>query len=82
MYPGEYLCIAHESSYNNSSSYPLVTETVKGVTTVRHLMEPEEFKHQLMTFGDKMTAEEIDDIFGEFEFDDDGFIVTNSVVRN
>ena len=33
-----------------------------------------------MTFGDKLTQEEIDDIFTEFEFDDDGFILTNSVV--
>ncbi len=52
----------------------------KNVTTIRHLIDPDEFKHQLMTFGDKMTQEEIDDIFGEFEFDDDGFILTNSVV--
>ena len=55
-------------------------ETIKGVTTIKHLIEAEEFKHALMTFGDKMTPEEIDDIFGEFEFDDDGFITTNSVV--
>jgi len=52
----------------------------KNNTTIRHLIEAEEFKHALMTFGDKMTAEEIDDIFGEFEFDDDGFILTKSVV--
>ena len=57
-------------------------EVVKGVTTVHHLIMPEEFKHQLMTFGDKMTQEEIDDIFGEFDFDDDGFILTGSVVRD
>ena len=51
------------------------------MTTIHHLIEPEEFKHQLMTFGDKMTQEEIDDIFGEIDFDDDGFILTGSVVR-
>lgn len=57
-----------------------MSETVKGVTTVKHLIDPEEFKHALTTFGDIMTNEEIDDIFGEFEFDDDGFILTKSVV--
>ncbi len=50
------------------------------MTTVKHLIDPDDFKHQLMTFGDKLTQEEIDDIFGEFEFDDDGFIQTKSVV--
>lgn len=35
-----------------------------------------------MTFGDKMTQEEIDDVFAEFDFDEDtGFIQTKSVVR-
>ncbi len=57
-------------------------EVVKNVSSVKHLIDPDEFKHQLTTFGDKMTQEEIDDIFGEFEFDDDGFILTKSVVSN
>jgi hypothetical protein len=57
-----------------------VSEVVKGQTIVRHLIDAESFRHQLMTFGDKLTQEEIDDIFGEFEFDDDGFILTKSVV--
>eukprot|EP00095_Tigriopus_kingsejongensis_P012622 maker-scaffold1215_size55314-snap-gene-0.5 protein:Tk12622 transcript:maker-scaffold1215_size55314-snap-gene-0.5-mRNA-1 annotation:"myosin regulatory light chain 2" len=57
-----------------------VIEVIKGVTTVKHLMLPEDFKHTLMTFGNKLTQEEIDDIFGEFDFDDDGFILTKSVV--
>lgn len=65
----------------NIFKYFSVSETVKGVTTLRHLIEAEEFKHVLMTFGDKLTQEEIDDIFGEFDFDDDGFILTKSVVR-
>lgn len=60
--------------------YLLVVETVKGVTTIKHLILAEDFKHALMTFGEKLTQEEIDDIFGEFEFDDDGFILTKSVV--
>lgn len=55
-------------------------ETVKGVTTVKHTMDTENFKHVLMNFADKMTQEEIDDMFEEFELDDDGAILTKSVV--
>jgi len=55
-------------------------ETVKGVTTVKHTMDTENFKHLLMDFADKMTQEEVDDMFEEFEFDDDGAILTKSVV--
>ena len=57
-----------------------MSETVKGVTTVKHLIDAEQFQHVLTTFGQKLTQEEIDDIFGEFEYDDDGFILTKSVV--
>ena len=32
------------------------------------------FRHALMTWGDKFSQAEIDDIFGEFEIDDDGFL--------
>ena len=58
-----------------------MTETVKNVTSVKHMIDAEYFKHILVTFGDKMTQEEIDDMFDEFDFDDDGFIMTKSVVR-
>merc|ERR1711862_797828 len=34
------------------------------------------FQHALMTWGDKMTKAEIDDIFGEFEIDEDYMIKT------
>ena len=33
-----------------------------------------------MTFDDKMSQEEIDDMFEEFELDDDGNILTKSIV--
>ena len=33
-----------------------------------------------MTFDDKMSQEEIDDMFEEFELDDDGMILTKSIV--
>merc|ERR1719288_659842 len=52
----------------------------KNVTTIRHLTDPAIFKHVLMTFNDKMNQEEIDDMFEEFELDDDGMILTKSIV--
>merc|ERR1712227_258273 len=38
------------------------------------------FQHALMPWGDKMTKAEIDDIFGEFEIDEDYMIKTKEVV--
>merc|ERR1712213_302449 len=37
-------------------------------------IEAEMFRHALMNFGDKFSQAEVDDIFGEFEVDDDGFV--------
>merc|ERR1712154_660362 len=38
------------------------------------------FQHALMTWGDKMTKAEIDDIFNEFEIDEDYMVKTKEVV--
>merc|ERR1719381_432733 len=38
------------------------------------------FQHALMTWGDKMTKAEIDDIFNEFEIDEDYMLETKEVV--
>merc|ERR1712112_540778 len=38
------------------------------------------FQHALMTWGDKMTKAEIDDIFGEFEIDEDYMIKSKEVI--
>lgn len=38
------------------------------------------FRHALMTWGEKYTAQEVDDAFDQFEMDDRGFIETNSVI--
>ena len=35
-----------------------------------------------MTFSDKLNAEEIEDMFDEFEYDDDKMILTKSIVRS
>merc|ERR1739838_163179 len=38
------------------------------------------FEHALSTWGDKMTKAEIDDIFGDFEIDEDYMIKTKDVI--
>merc|ERR1711953_296585 len=38
------------------------------------------FQHALMTWGDKMTKAEVDDIFGEFEIDEDCMIKSKEVI--
>merc|ERR1719486_117389 len=38
------------------------------------------FQHALMTWGDKMSKAEIDDIFGEFEIDEDYMVKTKEIV--
>ena len=43
-------------------------------------IEAEMFRHVLMNFGDKFSKAEVDDIFGEFEVDDDGFIESKAVI--
>merc|ERR1712083_661860 len=52
-----------------------VEEKVKG-----HVLMKDDFIHILTAFGDKLNEDEIDDIFGEFEFDDNGDVLTKSVV--
>ena len=53
---------------------------MKNVTTIKHTIDTPSFKYLMMNLADKMTQEEIDDMFEEFEFDDDGLILTKSVV--
>merc|ERR1712129_456499 len=38
------------------------------------------FQHALMTWGDKMTSSEIDEVFGEFEIDEDYMIKTKDII--
>merc|ERR1711915_1083372 len=38
------------------------------------------FQHALMTWGDKMSKAEVDDIFGEFEIDEDYMIKSKDVI--
>merc|ERR1712087_478890 len=43
-------------------------------------IDSEMFQHALMTWGDKMTKAEVDDIFGEFEIDEDYMIKSKEVI--
>merc|ERR1711953_1382628 len=52
----------------------------KGQMVKRHILNKDEFVHILSAFGDKLNEDELDDIFGEFEFDDNGDVLTKSVV--
>jgi len=57
-----------------------IEEKVKGQMVTRHIIDRENFTHILMNFGDKLNQDEIDDIYGEFEFDDNNDILTKTVV--
>jgi len=57
-----------------------IEEKVKGQMVTRHIIDRENFTHILMNFGDKLNQDEIDDIYGEFEFDDNKDILTKTVV--
>merc|ERR1712128_348089 len=66
---------------NAFKSYDLeVEEKIKGQLVTRHILDRENFTHILTAFGDSLSQDEIDDIFGEFEFDDNGDTITKSVV--
>merc|ERR1712063_156015 len=43
-------------------------------------IEGKMFQHALKTWGDKMTKDEIDDIFGEFDIDEDYMVKTKEVL--
>merc|ERR1719266_29704 len=63
------------------SNYPddLIVRAFKAYE-VEGKIEAEMFRHALMNFGDKFNKAEVDDIFGEFEVDDDGFIASKDVI--
>merc|ERR1719411_2068113 len=48
-----------------------VEEKIKGVMVKRHIIDAENFRHILTVFGDKLNEEEMEEIWDEFDFDDD-----------
>jgi len=57
-----------------------VEEKIKGVMVKRHIIDAENFRHILTVFGDKLNEEEMEEIWDEFDFDDDKNVLTKSVV--
>merc|ERR1712168_1373706 len=47
---------------------------------VEGMIDVKMFQHALKTWGDKMTKAEIDDIFGEFDIDEDYMVKTKEVL--
>merc|ERR1711992_76367 len=50
------------------------------VNMFQEKMDVKMFQHALKTWGDKMTQAEIDDVFNEFEIDEDYMVKTKEVV--
>merc|ERR1719225_2191294 len=44
------------------------------------IVDAENFRHILTNFGDKLNEEEMEEIWDEFDFDDDKNVLTKSVV--
>jgi myosin regulatory light chain 12 len=57
-----------------------VEEKIKGVMVKRHVIDAENFKHILTTFGDKLSQDELEEIWDELEFDDNKDVFTKSAV--
>merc|ERR1719266_1356116 len=55
-------------------------EKIKGVMVKRHIIDAENFRHILTVFGDKLNEDEMEEIWDEFDFDDDKNVLTKSVV--
>merc|ERR1712018_459850 len=73
---GDQLVVEAMSAFSEK----IVETDKKNVTTIRHLTDPALLTHVLSTFNDKMSQEEMDDMFEEFELDDAGIILTKSIV--
>ena len=69
-------------NYFTGSNDPddLIVRAFKAYELEGGKIEAEMFRHALMNFGDKFSKAEVDDIFGEFEVDDDGFIESKAVI--
>lgn len=58
----------------------LIVQAFKAYENEERKIDAEMFRHALMTWGDKFSQAEIDDIYGEFEVDDDGFFDGKTVL--
>jgi len=58
----------------------LIVRAFKAYEVEGAKIDSEMFRHALMTWGEKFSAAEIDDIFGEFEVDDDNFFKSKDII--
>merc|ERR1711953_416133 len=64
---------------DGNDSYELISQAFKAYD-VEGMIDVKMFQHALKTWGDKMTTAEIDDIFGEFDIDEDYMVKTKEVL--
>merc|ERR1712025_913460 len=64
---------------DGNDSDDLIVQAFKAYDTEGKI-DSKMFQHALMTWGDKMSKAEVDDIFGEFEIDEDCMIKTKDVI--
>merc|ERR1711915_179793 len=64
---------------DGNDSDVLIVQAFKAYDQVGNI-DSKMFQHALMTWGDKMTKAEIDDIFGEFEIDEDYMIKSKDII--
>jgi len=67
-------------SAGSNDSDEIIVQAFKAYEQEDRKVDAEMFRHALKTWGDKFSQEEIDDIFGEFEVDDDGFISGKDII--
>merc|ERR1711972_1155577 len=72
-------CTYEKMAGDGNDSDDLIVQAFKAYD-LEGKIDSKMFQHALMTWGDKMTKAEIDDIFGEFEIDEDYCIKTKEVI--
>merc|ERR1739838_551603 len=72
-------CTVDNMAGDGNDSDDLIVQAFKAYD-LEGKVDSKMFTHALMTWGDKMTKAEIDDIFGEFEIDEDYMIKTKDII--
>merc|ERR1712105_317599 len=72
-------CTYQNMAGDGNGSDDLIIQAFKAYD-VEGMIDVKMFQHALKTWGDKMTTAEIDDIFGEFDIDEDYMVKTKEVL--
>jgi len=70
-----------ERSSGETDADEVILKALKAFDSGEGKIEPEGFRGQLMAFGDKFTAKEVDDAFGEMEFDEEGNVELEALIE-